>query len=273
MARAWRELGQITDLEATGGSSTTIVSTYSPFTADDNLNNGTAIVVRDAGGAGAAPEGQFSVITDYVASTKTWTIGALTAGVASGDYVALAKPTIRLAQMRQAVNDALAALGTISLVDTSLATVSGQTEFAIPVALKIKKLKDVLIQRSTDSSDGYYTSVKGLVRDFPAAPAATGLLQFTQELAAGYTIKIVYEGVHPTLNAYDDVVSETIQEELIAMQAAEKAMSALIAKRGASATNAMRQEYNKIVQKLAAEKFEKPITRSPSKPKFFISGM
>jgi hypothetical protein len=76
MARAWRALGKITDLEATGGSTTTIVSTYSPFTADDNLNNGTAIVVRDAGGAGAAPEGQFSVITDYVASTKTWTIGA-----------------------------------------------------------------------------------------------------------------------------------------------------------------------------------------------------
>lgn len=266
MARAWRELGHLTDLQATGGSATTIVSTYSPFTSDDALNNGTAIVIRDAGGAGAAPEGEFSVITDYVASTKTWTIDALSTGVASGDLVGLAKPTIRLQQMKQAVNDGVAGLGTISLVDTSITLATDTYQYNLPVGLKIKDLKDVLYI----DDNGKTWSIKGLVRDFPAAPAATGVLEFSS-IPGAYTLWIEYEGVHQTLNAYSNTVSETIQEELAVAATIDKALTWLVSKRGESALNTfLLQRWNDAKNTLQVQKFEKPVHRAKSKQKFFI---
>ena len=273
MVGAWRKIGDLTDLLATGGSTTTIISTSSPFTADDALNGGTAIVIRDSAGAGAAPEGEFSLISDYVASTTTWTIGTLTTAVASGDAVGLAKPRIRLQQMKQAVNAGLTALGTISLVDTSLTTVEGQTEYAIPVGLKIKELKDVLIQTNIESSNNYYESVKGLIKDFPAAPGSTGLLQFISEPLSGYTIKIVYEGVHPVLSAYNDVVSETIQPELAIAATVNEALTWLASKRGESALGTfLLQRWNDAKVTLEQVKYEKPVFRASNKPKFFIYG-
>lgn len=271
MARAWEELGHLTELQATGGSTTTVISTYSPFTADDSLLNGTAIVRYDSAGAGAAPEGEMSVISDYVASTTTWTIGALTTAVASGDIVGLCKPTIRMRQMWRAVNSALANLGTISLVDTSLTTVSGQTEYAIPVDLKIKKLSDVLISTNDTSGNRYYESVKGYINEFPAAPASTGLLDFKVELNSGETLKLVYEGIHPALTAYNSTISETIQEELIVTATVEKALTWLVSKRGESAIGSfLLQRLNDARVTLQNQKFEKPITKAGNKPKFFM---
>lgn len=274
MERAWRELGHLTDMIATGGGTTSIVvnSAENIYSSDDQLNGGTAIVTRDAGGAGAAPEGEFAVISDYVASTKTWTIGTLTAGVASGDTVGMVKPKIRLAQMKAAVNDGLANLGTISLVDTSLTTASDQTEYALPTALKIKRLVDVLLQGQTDSAnDNQYYSIKGLIQDFPAAPAATGLLVFNSQPESGRTIKIVYEGEHPTLADFDDVVSETVQEELAVAAAIDKALTWYVSKRGQSALGTFEiQRWNDAKQSLQLQTFQKPINRARNKPRYFI---
>jgi hypothetical protein len=274
MHGVWERAGHTTELQATGGSATTIVSTYSPFTSDDALLNGTAIVTYDAGGAGASPEGRFATITDYVASTKTFTIDTVTDAIATGDKISLAKSTIRKDQMIRFVNSGLANLGTISLVDTSLITVEGQTEYALPVGLKIKRLHDVLLQGSTESGDGQYYSIKGMVQDFPAAPASTGLLQFSSPMTAGYIIKLVYEGVHPKLNVYSDTVSETVQERLAIASTIEAALQWLVSKRGESAAGTMLvQHLNAAKQELAGEKYEKPVTKASTKPKYFISGL
>src|SRR5688572_18865824 len=176
--RVWRETGFSVDITATGGSTTTIVDTNSIYTADDALIGGTAVVVRDAGGSSAAPEGELARISDYAASTTTFTLGAtLTAAVASGDSVLLASPKIRLPQMIQAINDGLTNLGTIQLVDTSLTTADNQTEYALPVGLKIKRLIDVQLQTYTgDANDNQYRSIIGQTDYVPAAPGSTGLL-------------------------------------------------------------------------------------------------
>jgi hypothetical protein len=276
MTRTWRDIGHLTDIIATGGSTTTVVDSATRFTANDSLKYGTVIVTKDSAGAGAAPEGEFSQISAFVASTFTFTMGALSSGVAAGDGIGLAKPTIPVQQMKKAVNDGLANLGTISLVDTSLTTVAGQTEYALPVGLKIKKLIDVLVPFNlyTNTTDNnYFQSIKGLIRDFPTAPAATGLLVFESEYISGLTIKIIYEGIHPELTTFSSVISETIQEELAVAAAREKALNWLIAKRGAGATPDLRDEYNKAAQNLQAQKFEKPVFRQKTKAKFFMSGM
>jgi hypothetical protein len=268
MVRAWRELGHALDIVATGGSTTTVVDTNSIYTSDDALVGGTAIVVRDAGGANAAPEGEFARISDYVALTTTFTLGAtLTAAVGSGDSIALVRPTIRLPQMIQSVNDGLANLGTISLVDTSLTTVAGQIEYALPVGLKIAALKDILIEGSSSP----YASIKHLFHNFPSAPASTGLLEAREALPAGYTLKIIYEGVHPTLNAFNSVISETIQEELAVAATIDKALTWLVSKRGDSALGTfLLQRWNDAKTSLQAQKVEKPVTRSKPAVRWFV---
>jgi hypothetical protein len=273
MARAWRELGFAIDILATGGSATTIVDANTQYTSDDALLGGTAIITRDAGGAGASPEGKFSRITDFVASTKTFTIDTVTDAVASGDSVLLATPRIKMPQMIQAVNDGLTDLGTITLVNTSLAGVAAQTEYALPVGLKIKRLVDVQYQtRTNDSDDNQYRSIIGQTEYVPAAPGSTGLLILPQ-LPASQTIKIIYEGVHPTLAAYSDVVSETIQEELAVAAAINKVLTWYVSKRGDSALDTfVIQRWNDAKNVLERQKADKPIFKTKPRPKWFVAG-
>lgn len=267
MERAWRETGFSVDIIATGGSATTIVDANTQYTSDDSLVGGTALVSRDAGGASASPEGKFSRITDFVASTKTFTIDTVTDAIAAGDSILLATPRIRLPQMIQAVNDGLANLGTISLVDTSITLSAGTYEYNLPVSLKVKQLVDVLVW------DGYiYRSIKGLMRNFPSSPGSVGVLQFSQ-IPYSDTLKIVYEGAHPVLSAYSDKVSETIQEELAVAAAIDKALTWYVSKRGDSALGTFTIErWKDARQTLQAQKVEKQVARTRPAPKFFIGG-
>jgi hypothetical protein len=272
MARAWRELGFAIDIYATGGSTTTIIDTNSQYTADDSNVGGTALVVWDAGGASAAPEGEFKRISDYVASTKTFTVAsAFSAAVAANDSILLATPRIRLPQMVQFVNDALTNLGTISLVDTSLTSAANQTEYALPVALKIDRLLDVQYQTITNDADNnQYRSIISQAAYVHAAPGSTGLLILPQ-LPASRTIKIIYEGVHPTLAAYSDKVSETIKEELAVAAAIDKAMTWYSSKsRGIDPFTL--QRWNDAKQTLNMQKTDKPIFRAKQRPRWFVAG-
>jgi hypothetical protein len=270
MQRTWRELGHLVDITATGGSTTTVVDTTlsNRYTSDDALIGGTAIVTYDAGGAAAAPEGEFQRISDYVASTQTFTVGtAFSTGVAAGDKVGLARPTIPHEQMRQAVNDGLANLGTISLVDTSITLVAGTYTYNLPVGLKIRELRDILIY---DGSD-LYRSIKGLVSYVPSAAGSVGTLQFSQ-IPEAQPLKIIYEGIHPALTVHSSVISETIQEELAVAAAMDKALTWLVSKRGDSALGTfLLQRWNDAKTTLQQQKTEKPVNRSKPAPKWFIA--
>ncbi len=267
MQRAWREMGFAIDIIATGGSATTVIDTNTQYTSDDALLGGTVVVVRDAGGAGAAPEGKFARITDFVASTKTFTIDTITDAVAAGDSILLATPRIKMPQMIQAVNDGLSNLGTISLIDTSLTLAAGTYSYSLPVGLKIAELKDLLV------FDGVmYQSVIGLAQYFPAAPGSTGTLQFSQ-IPFLNTLQIVYEGVHPVLSAYSDKISETIQEELAVAAAIDKALTWYVSKRGDSALGTFTiQRWNDAKQTLQMQKADKPIFRAKQRAKWFVAG-
>lgn len=61
---------------------------------DGATNPYRAFVIRDAGGASAAPQGEVQAITAYVTATGAFTTGAFTAAVAVGDEVAIVHPSI-----------------------------------------------------------------------------------------------------------------------------------------------------------------------------------
>ena len=97
---------------ATGGAVGSIIDTngLAHLPEDDVLNNGLAYIREDAGGAGAAPEGEHRFISDFDQGTQTITLAAnLTAAVAAGDTYEVYLTTLSLAQWDEAINAAIEA--------------------------------------------------------------------------------------------------------------------------------------------------------------------
>lgn len=207
-------------LLATGGSTTTAIDTkladdLGESNEDDIFNGGTVIVIKDAGGANAAPEGEFSRITDYDASTQTVTFSpALTTAVASGDRVMIVPPDFPLYDVVEVVNDALRNLGDIPLVNTSLTSASSQTEYTIPIALKGRELLSIEIQGTTsDANDNQYYPLN----DWKVVPATAGSTEtlVIPQVTSGRTIRLHYLGRHPRVDAYDSAISEYFHPDLV----------------------------------------------------------
>jgi hypothetical protein len=217
LQRVFRRLKVARMSTATGGTATTIVDTklvdyLGDSNEDDYLNNWTVIVVRDAGGAAADPEGKFERVSDYD-DGGTITTATLTTAVAAGDTYMYISPDFPLFDMIEVVNDALISLGNIVAVDTSLTSAANQTEYSLPVALKGNQLLNVEVQGiTTDSNDNRYVPVPNW-KIVPAAPGSAATLVLPQ-LTSGYTIRISYLGLHPRVSAYADYISEYIHPEV-----------------------------------------------------------
>lgn len=219
LQQVYRRLGGKVTL-ATGGSTTTAVDTkladeLADGNEDDIFNGGTVLVIEDAGGAAAAPEGEFSRVTDYVASTQTLTFSpAITTAIASGDRIIIAPPDFPLYDIIEVVNDALKDLSELPKFDTSITTASNQTEYTLPLALKGSRVLSVEIQDiTTDANDNRWSPVVGWREGFAAA-GSTGTLILPQ-FASGYTVRIGYKVKHPRVDAFDDYIDEYYKPQLV----------------------------------------------------------
>lgn len=200
---------------ATGGSATTFINTnfanYENPPETDSLKNYLCIVVRDTGGV--SPEGKWGVVSAYVDSTQTGTIATVTDAIAAGDTIMLAKQDkFPLQQILFAINRGLESLGDVpGNPDTSLSTVGSQTEYSIPVAVK-RGLKQVWIQTEDTANDNQWTAVHEY-RIEGAVGGTAGTLILPQYVS-GYTLKLIYDGIHPNVNAYNDVINEYIHPKI-----------------------------------------------------------
>lgn len=216
---AWHRMGQMRRWAVTGGSTTTVVNTdwalsEEPVYEDDDpaLIFGTAVVIEDAGGAGAAPEGEFAMITDYDSSTSTMTIDTITAAVASGDKVGIVSPLFPVEDMISLANIALRRLGDIDLVDTSLTTTGGVTEYTMPTTVRQRPIR-VRVATNTDVGDNAWAEVQGW-QVIPATSGSNWTLVMP-EIADGYSVEILYRGLHPEVTAYDSDINEAVHPELV----------------------------------------------------------
>lgn len=117
VAEICREFGYYYRSSATGGSTTTVVDTAGLFAPDDYWVGHYVYIVTDAGGGGAAPEGEERPITDYVQSTATLTVSpAFSAAVAASDVYELLP--MRRGDVEAAINAGIRAAGTTWLVPT-----------------------------------------------------------------------------------------------------------------------------------------------------------
>ena len=206
-------LGQVQPLfglfEATGGSATTFVNSnfanYDTPPELDEIKNQLAIVVRDAGGASASPEGKWSIISGYNDATWTGTIATVTDAIASGDTVMIAKQDkFPIQQVLFAINRGLEELGDLPQnANTSLTTVSGQEQYDVPVAVK-RGLKQIWVEEVS----GFWTEVTDRRNELTGAGTAGRL--FLPLTLSGRSIRLIYDGLHSAVSAYSDTINEYV---------------------------------------------------------------
>jgi hypothetical protein len=223
------ELGILTESLATGGSTTTVVDTVTLTQADDYWNNGTVWVIWDAGDASAAPQGEYAIVSDFVASTDTATIGAVTVAVASGDRYAIANKRFPLHDLISAINRAIRDIGSIPTVDTTtINTAAAQTEYTPPVAAN-HDLREVWLQwKMGDANDNQWYKVRNWYMQRAEAIGEIGgtadTLVFPEQPPYPRDVKLVYMAPHAALVSSTDNLYEAIDYRRVIYRAAVHAL-------------------------------------------------
>ena len=177
---------------ATGGSTTTVVDSSLGGKQDD-WENAVVMIDYDAGGAGAAPEGEYKNCTAYVATSGTMTTAAFSAAVASGDLYSVASPSVPLSVLVSLVNRRLAAMGDIPAVGTTLSFVTGQSVYTLPAAARGGRLKQVWAAGSSDTDD------PALYEREDWTPYGDTQIIFRGPIDSGQVLHLFYIGAHAAI--------------------------------------------------------------------------
>jgi len=222
LQRVYTKLGMLNVEYASGGSATTAVCSnlVGDKVKDDTWKSGVLFVVRTTDAL--APQGKFSRISGYAASSGTFTIDTVTELIGAGDIIAYADNTYPYRLVVEMVNHALRMIN-IGLVYSSITTAASQTEYTLPVTVKNTEPSLVELQTNADSDDNKWITIYGW-RYVPATAGTAATLILPYQPDAGYTIRVWYNGDHPTVDTYEDVISETIDEEMIASMVASAAL-------------------------------------------------
>ncbi len=206
------ELGKLNVGQATGGSVTTIVDTALSKDVENNAwQNGAYFIISTTDGL--TPQALMGLITASGASAQSFTFATIATAPAAGDRYGYTSPEYPLYQVIQACNRGLKSLGPTTDIDESLTVVADQTEYALPVALKRNRLRQVWLATDTDSDDQKWQEIRDW-RVEPDGPNSTGLLILPNDDYPTYTLKIIYDVAHADLRDSTDVVSEYLDPEL-----------------------------------------------------------
>lgn len=223
MQSAFDKLGQANVTTATGGSTTTAIDTkLAGRFKNTGLKNGVLFITRSTDGL--APQAEFQPITSYANATQTITTPAFTAAVGSGDTLTFCGPDFPIYNMIEWVGKALQSLGDIELIDaSSLQIASVTTEYSLPATWKDVKPWKVEIQTIINqTSNNQWIPVQGWKFIAPATVGAQGKLYLPQQ-NVNYYLRVTYRAPHPTVTIYSDIISDSIDPEVLAIGAAIKA--------------------------------------------------
>lgn len=214
-------LGQLQTQLATGGSTTTAVSSVLVNQiGDTGYENGMLIVTKTTDGL--APLWEFQRIASQADSSGTFTVDtAFTAGIAAGDEFGYTTELYPFRTMATLASRTIQGLGDLYYVDkTTLDTAALKTEYATLAVWGRRPPFKVEIETNTTDADGndsrWYTIPRGPGgwRWEPGAEGATGLLIFKTQPVYARNLKIHYIAEHPALDSYDDVINQLIHPNL-----------------------------------------------------------
>jgi len=215
---------------ATGGSTTTCVDTKRTE-SDDAFNGGTLWLITDAGGASAAPEGEWARVSDWVLSTHTATIGTVTAAIASGDTYGLATGDFPLDILIGAINDELVKHKVVRYDTTSLDFVASQSEYDLPDGIRADNLLNVYESTVDDSNDNRWTPVNWSVQTDVAGSTHTIIIH-SRDVSTDNDIMLEYTTFLEPLYLADDVIDDSLPLARILDSAAANARATRMMTRG-----------------------------------------
>src|SRR5574341_992969 len=255
-----RLLETVSEGVATGGDADTLLDRVERLEADDYWNGGTVWITYDAGGAGAAPQGEYGYVSDFFQTGGNVSIRtALSAAIAASDRYAIATLRYPLQLLIQKVNETL---DVIEKTDTTTITIaSSQLEYTLPT--DCRELKQVWLQTDADVNDWQQ------VHDWYKQKSATGSadkLVFRRQHVAGYAVKLVYEPYHAYLRIATDKLDDGISSRQVIHDAAVRCVLWRKAKVGNSDLSV--NDLLNFYQNLASQvRQEAPATRPKRKAK------
>jgi hypothetical protein len=246
-------LGVVSEGVATGGSATTITDTVERTEANDFWNSGTAWITYDAGGAGAAPQGEYSFVSDFALTGGIVTLrSTLTAAVDVGDRYAIAGQRYPLHLLIGKINEVLRTIPLQKDDITTITIAADQTEYSLPT--DVWELKEVWIQ--TDYSDTNATLPTRLY-DWDVKKSATGtanVLMLKRQFDTSTPLLLKYLTNHQTLRVPADKLDDTIHSNLVTYNAAVRCLLWYKSKVGDSDTsvNDLLNMYQPMAQDMNA---------------------
>jgi len=218
--RTASHLGAVLTGTATGGSTTTLIDTLRLDNYRDGyFDEGTVYVTYDAGGAAAAPQGEWGIIQEFNGNTQTVTFSnTLTAAIAAGDAYKLTSARFPLHQIIDAINRALDETGDVETVDSSNTAAAAQTEYTLPAA-NITVTKVEFNTRVGDADDLALQEITGWsVRK--TAPGSADTLVLDAQPVVGRTLYITYTGKHPNRYTNSGVIDDRLDVAALSLRAA-----------------------------------------------------
>jgi hypothetical protein len=231
--------------KASGGATTNIVDSVQRTEADDSFNGGTAFITYDAAGAGAAPQSESKLVTDF--GSNTINTEAFSVAVTANDYYGVMNKRYPRWAMIQSVNEALRDFGRIGQVDSTTLDTAGDTrEYNLPTAAK-NDLRQVWLAQDTGTPKRWLPLREW--RTEWTAGGSTGKLIFNEQLPAGYDIKLIYMDDHSEVRDDSDTISEYIPPQLLIGASLANVFRWRLMKVGASNSTAV-QFYNEAQAEL-----------------------
>lgn len=218
--RAAQELSVAIDSLATDGAVGTLtdINELLGNYSDDHFNRGTVWIVSDT--AGAAPQGEFTRLTDFVSATGVATFrDNLTAAVGAGDVYSIANREYRLDTLINQVNKVLRGLMVMTEDITTITTAAEQTEYDLPAAILDDDI-DVYIQGKTgDTNDYKWQRIHGwYIRETGTGTAKK--LVFKTQPPQPYLLRLVYWTPHEQLFAAADELRESVDLNRVGLETA-----------------------------------------------------
>lgn len=269
--RVASKLGIVREGVATGGTTATILDTNDRTEEDDYWNGGSAWILYDAAGAGAAPEKEYGVISDFANTGGVVTIRtALTTAPAAGDRYAVGKVRYPMWLLIQKINEAVEGIGEYPVVDKATITTAGsQTEYDLPGAAN-RNLLNVFIQTSTDTNAYGWHKIFGWTVERTAIGTAD-LLMLPYQPPTGKLLLLEYGDVHPQLRASSDELSETVHIQRVVTLASIKCLLHRKQKIGSNDPT-LNEQLNMFMNELQIWENEEPIRKPKKSPKWMIVG-
>jgi hypothetical protein len=238
-----KEVMDVIEGTATGGSVTTLVDSALGSIPDDHFNNGRLWIKS---GAHAS---EIYTVTDFATTTGTVTFAAVTGAIVAGVRYAIARNSYPWDQIVSAIERALASTRVTGLNSTLVG--DGTTlEFTLPAG--VYDVKRVEFENTADSrksiSHHWQETHDGKLRfDYGCAPFD------------GHTIHVYYRTAHAELTAYNVAISNEINLEWLRYAAAQELLWWGVSMYGAQVEYRIEERMNKVMQGLKGKSSKREI--------------